>query len=200
MAQANYAATCDQAAMVAAQETGVPENLLRAITRVETARPDNASPWPWTINLDGQGQWFDDQFSAEKAIAELIDQGRDFDIGCFQINTRWHGDGFSDPAEMLEPQENARYAARYLIELKSELGDWPSAIAAYHSRDADRGASYRDRVAAAYDGLAGETPTSRETLPRRGLNRYPLLLAGDPASIGTLVPRLAGASPLIGGP
>lgn len=199
-ARADDAALCDRAASVAAQETGVPENLLFAISRVETARAGTDAPWPWTINLNGQGQWFDTAEQAEQAISDLADGGESFDIGCFQINTRWHGDGFERATEMLDPLENARYAARYLLDLQSEFGDWPAAIAAYHSRDADRGAGYRDKVAAAYDGLIGQPPDAAVPAARRGVNRYPLLLAGDPASAGTLVPRLSGVAPLIGGP
>ena len=73
---ASPADLCDAAAEQAAAENGVPLALMRAVTRVETGR-DNA-PWPWTLNVGGQGQWFDTAedavAAAEQAVAEGLGQ------------------------------------------------------------------------------------------------------------------------------
>ncbi len=189
---------CDIAARHAADVTGVPANLLRAITVTETQMDGTA--WPWTINHAGQGQWFASRDEAAIAAGQILNSGGSADLGCFQINSRWHGDAFPSPDTMLDPVENALYAARFLTELYSETGDWSAAVAAYHSRDADLGAAYLERVRAAYGAFAPPLErASASPLPQRR-NRFPLFVAGDPASAGSLVPRLAGASPLVGGP
>jgi hypothetical protein len=189
---------CDMAARNAAEVTGVPADLLRAIAITETQRDGTA--WPWTLNHAGQGQWFSSQDEAAAAAAQILNTGGSADLGCFQINSHWHGDAFPSLEAMLDPVENALYAARFLTELYAETGDWSAAVAAYHSRDADRGVDYLERVRAVHGALALPSESAAVSpLPQRR-NRFPLFLAGDPASAGSLVPRLAGASPLVGGP
>lgn len=183
--------SCTQAARLAAAELDVPSDILLAITLVET-RKDGA-PWPWTLNHDGRGQWFPSASEAGRAATEILASGGMADIGCFQINSRWHGAAFASVDQMFDPVENALYAARYLRRLHAEMGSWPAAIAAYHSRDPARGQAYLDRV--------NQHRTTSAMPPQRStLNRFPLLHSGAPGSVGTIVPRLAGLSPLIGGP
>ncbi len=52
----------------AAEETGVPYDVLLAISKVETAR-DNR-PWPWTVNFGGDGKWFDSAAEAEASVTK----------------------------------------------------------------------------------------------------------------------------------
>ena len=184
--------TCAKAARLAAAESGVPTDILLAITLVETRR-DGAS-WPWTLNHDGRGHWFPSESEAERAASEILSAGGVADIGCFQINSRWHGAAFTSITQMLDPVENALYAARYLRHLHGKTGSWPSAIAAYHSRDPARGQAYLEKV----NQHLASAPAMVTPSPR--LNRFPLLNSGKPGSTGTIVPRLAGLSPLIGGP
>ncbi|MEP5152150.1 MAG: hypothetical protein ABJQ89_03975, partial [Planktotalea sp.] len=49
---ASSSSDCYHAARLAAHETGVPHNVMLAITRVETgrAREGEIMPWPWAIN------------------------------------------------------------------------------------------------------------------------------------------------------
>lgn len=201
---------CDDAAQRAAELSGVPLPILSAITRVETnTRREGAfGPWPWTLNYAGKGEWFDTADAALDRIGVLAAAGESFDVGCFQINTRWHGTAFGSAEEMLDPDSNARYAASYLLELYAESGDWKTAVAAYHSRDPDRGAGYADKVASVM--RQPETPVTASLsvdapvdvpadvplIPRE--NRFPLLLAGDPVSAGSLFGAYGRQGPLIG--
>lgn len=195
-ALATSADLCDAAAEQAAAESGVPLALMRAITRVETGR-DHA-PWPWTLNVGGQGAWFNSAeaaiTAAEQAVADGVDQ---VDIGCFQLNLRWHGAQFADLADMIDPVANARHAARFLTQLHAETGDWRTAAAAYHSRTPDLGEAYLTRLEAAHDAdplTVPDVPSS----PR--LNGYPLLLAGQTGAAGSIVPQASAMTPLIGAP
>lgn len=189
---------CDGAALAAAAESDVPPALLLAITRVETGR--DGAPWPWTLNIDGQGHTF---ASADEAIAAadaaIADGASQVDVGCFQLNLQWHGARFDSLANMMDPQANARYAARFLSALHAESGDWRQAAAAYHSRTPARGEAYVAKIEAAYAGLADSAPPPADPRPRPP-NRFPLLLAGATGSTGSLVPKAGLGLPLIGGP
>lgn len=188
---------CDDAARDAAQATGVPVDILRAIALTETMR--NGTAWPWTINHQGQGFWFATGAAARSAAEDVLSAGGSADIGCFQINTRWHRQAFASLEAMFDPHENALYAARYLTDLRARFDDWEGAIAAYHSRDAERGAAYLARVQKVRKALADDIPPQDGSPPARR-NRFPLLVSGDPASTGSVMPALQGMVPLIGGP
>ncbi|MEM6972341.1 MAG: hypothetical protein AAF577_06005 [Pseudomonadota bacterium] len=140
---------CLPAAKAAAARHGVPLRLLWSIGLTESGHRGTA--WPWTLNTEGRGRWFDTRAEAASALAEDLAAGRwNIDIGCFQISTRWHGMHFASPAAMLDPDLNADYAARFLAALKSETGDWESATGFYHSRTPRLAAAYRRRVARRY--------------------------------------------------
>lgn len=193
---------CDAAAATAAQETGVPLPVLLAITRTETGRARNGrlEPWPWTVNMEGTGAWFDSPAAALAHVAQHRDRGaRSFDIGCFQINHRWHGDAFASVDEMFEPLANARYAAAFLSDLFDETGNWSLAAGAYHSRTPEHATRYTARfddiLLALAEAPIDLTPRTART-PRQ--NRFPLLAGeGRPARLGSLMPEGGGAGPLV---
>lgn len=192
---------CLQAASDAAAQTGVPYAVLHAIATVETGR--QGRPWPWTVNFGGDGRWFESAAEAEDSVAAALGQGvTNVDLGCFQLNYRWHGEGFASVADMLDPAQNATYAANFLAEHFSQTGDWALAAAAYHSATPEYATAYQAKFEAAYAGLADETPPTGEAdtnLPRRE-NRFPLLMAGSTGSGGSLVPARSAGLRLIGAP
>lgn len=154
------AAVCEWAAMTAAAEMGVPPDILGALTLTETGRRRDGvvRPWAWSVNAEGAGSWFDDPAEALAFAQDRIDQGRlNLDIGCFQLNYRWHGENFPSVVEMFDPLENARYAARFVRDLYAETGDWRRAAGAFHSRTAVHATKYLAR----FDDL-------RATLKERG--------------------------------
>lgn len=194
------------AAAAAARQTGVPLPVLRAIALAETGRKRGEAfrPWPWTINLAGKGLWFDSEASAQRfASARAAEGARRIDIGCFQLNYGWHGEGFASIAAMFDPRANALYAARFLRSLYDELGDWSRAAGAYHSRNPDLARPYRarfDRLLAslAPGGAASRLPPPAEAPPAGGsrvmagarplpMAAYPLLQPGGAADLGSLV-------------
>ena len=201
------AAICENAAVVAARESGVPLDVLRAISLTETGRKsaEGFLPWPWTVNMEGAGKWFDDLAEAQAYVDRHFARGaRSFDVGCFQINYRWHGHAFTSIEEMFEPLANARYAARFLNELYDELGDWSRAAGAYHSRTPKYARKYKARfdriraklpeiqpfaltVAAAEPERFPDAPPSPVEIIAR-INRYPLLQAGSTGTVASLVP------------
>ena len=195
-ASRNPAALCDDAAHLAAQNSNTPLPVLLAITRVETGRSaaQGLQPWPWTINHAGTGHWFDTASEAVAAAETALTEGSgNLDIGCFQLNHRWHAENFVSLEQMFDPEINARYAADFLSDLYREMGDWPSAVAAYHSRSAGPAASYLAKIETTLADLGAQP----EPAVARA-NTYPLLQSGARGSGGSLVPRLAASHPLIG--
>jgi hypothetical protein len=181
-------ALCESAAHRAAQETGVPVAVLLAISLAETGREQGGRlrPWPWSGNAEGQGHWFDSRAQALAWAQGLLARGQPlFDLGCFQINWRWHGTHFLGPEDLLDPLASARYAARFLQSLQDELGDWTAAAGAYHSRTPENAARYSARFAQILAGLGTPVvPAPVGETPRE--NTFPLLAGA--ASGASLVP------------
>lgn len=149
---ADNPADCEALAATAGAAAGLPDGLLPAIARIESSR--NGRAWPWTLNQGGAGSYYDKKSEATAALDAILAQNiSNVDLGCMQLNWRWHAQAFPDAATMLDPAANTRYAAAFLAELFARTGDWDKAVALYHSRDADRGAKYRDKVMAMVDAM-----------------------------------------------
>lgn len=199
---------CDAVADVAAREAGLPPAMLRALTRTETgrARAGRLTPWPWTVNMEGAGHWFDDRDAALAFARRHHARGAtSFDVGCFQINYRWHHKAFTSVEAMFDPLENARYAAKYLLELRDEGGGWDAAIGRYHSRTPTRAQKYVARFKRIRDKLkppstepvqiaqaASPAPASRATA------KTPPLLIVAATRQGPSAPPAPGGVSLIG--
>ncbi|MFV0360123.1 transglycosylase SLT domain-containing protein [Tropicimonas sp.] len=167
---------CTKWSDVAASEAGVPRELMRAVALVESGRGAGARrmPWPWTVHADGRGMWFPDRKSAEVFVRRRsAGDDPNFDIGCFQLNYRWHGDRFPTVESMLDPRENAEYAARFLSGLFQELGSWEAAARAYHSRTPEHADRYWQRLAGVLQGKNRERTGEDAGMSRR-LRRAPV--------------------------
>ncbi len=89
---------CLKAIEEIAGRKGISPQLLLKIARVESGYGQLNQPWPWTINVKGKDYYFKNQQSALKYIHKLIQSGiQSFDVGCFQINWRWHQAKVSTP-------------------------------------------------------------------------------------------------------
>lgn len=202
-ARASTENICDAAAYRTAKETGVPVSVLLSITRTETGRNKGGTfePWPWTVNMEGKGNWFDTEDAARAYVFQNFKRGaRSFDVGCFQINYKWHGAAFQSIDQMFDPMENARYAAAFLKELYDESGDWSVAAGAYHSRTPEYAQRYIARFDRIRQKILGQPETGQQTqnpdiqmanataaLIR--VNRYPLLqITKTKGAFGSLVP------------
>ncbi|MFV0512281.1 MAG: transglycosylase SLT domain-containing protein [Jhaorihella sp.] len=194
------------AASGAARKHGVPLDVLRAISRTETGRSGagGLQPWPWTVNMEGTGRWFASRDEARAHVFRHFKRGaRSFDVGCFQINYKWHGAAFRSIDDMFDPERNADYAASFLKRLHAELGTWANAAGAYHSRTpkhANRYSSRFERIRAtlpetaisASPGWPAPRPGTTRT-PGRALEHAPLIGHGTTA-LGSLVPLVAGST------
>lgn len=166
---------CEKAIEGAARQTAVPIEILNAVALAESGWTQGRryAPWPWTTNEAGRAARFSTRSQAEDHVLALYATGvRNIDIGCMQINLRWHGDAFGSIRDMFDPEQNALYAARYLARLHDRTGDWMVAVGAYHSRQPDRALRYALKVQALAQGAAanavppGPLPKTRRQSPR----------------------------------
>ena len=182
VAAPDEATRCDAAAYHAAQAAGVPVDVMQALTLTETGRTAEGRlrPWPWAVNIEGQEHWFATRAEALTfAKARLAEGRRSFDLGCFQINYRWHGVHFASVEQMVDPQINAAYAARFLRELYAEFGDWRLAAGAYHSRTPSLATRYAARFTRIRSGLNGAP--LRPVEPRSTPQPVPVQVAASPS-------------------
>lgn len=152
LAQPSATGLCRAAIASAEREYGLPAGLLGAIGRVESGRRNpetgETGPYAWTMNAEGAGKFFPNKAEAVAEVRQLRAGGmRIIDVGCMQINLHHHPDAFSSIEEAFDPLANARYAARFLTELKNAAGDWMVAAGHYHSRTPARAELYRAQVA-----------------------------------------------------
>ena len=133
------------------RQYGIPVHLLAAIATTESGRYQSqlgmSLPWPWTINVEGKGYFYD---TKEEAVAAVKDfQGRGFksiDVGCMQVNLHHHPKAFASIEEAFDPAYNIAYAAGFLKRNFDEEGSWRKATADYHSHTSVFGDPYAGLV------------------------------------------------------
>ena len=133
----------------------LPDRLLDAIAVVESGRRDPVSgavyPWPWTINAEGVGHFYETKADAIAAAQAFQTSGiRSIDVGCAQVNLQFHPEAFASLDQAFDPAANAAFAGRFLQQLFTQTNAWPLAAAAYHSFTPDLGAEYARKVLAAW--------------------------------------------------
>ncbi len=154
---------CGPAVVAATAHHHLPDGLLRAIAETESGRQDFASgrsmPWPWTVNAQGTGHFFASKTAAVAYVRELLASGiTSIDVGCLQVNLHYHPTAFATLEEAFDPQENADYAATFLVALHGSDTDWSTAVADYHSASPIEGGNYLRRVMV---NLSGPAATGR---------------------------------------
>jgi hypothetical protein len=169
-------AMCEAAIANAEATTKLPARVLNAIALRESGRldPDTGRwrPWPWTINVEGIGHFYDSKAEAVAAVQSIQAAGEpSVDVGCMQVNLMHHPFAFGSVDDAFDPTHNAAYAGRFLTELFASSGDWGTAIAAYHSRTPGVGEPYRDQVVATWN------PTDPAVLSKLSFQPLPPLAA-----------------------
>ena len=162
---------CTQQFPTQESRNGIPTHLLAAISSTESGRWHDglglALPWPWTINVEGKGYYFDSKAEAiAKTRAHMAQGARSLDIGCLQVNLKHHPNAFRNLEEAFDPAHNVAYGAKFLRSNYDELGDWIKATAAYHSRTNQRGNAYLARIEKAWNRIVGKVAAARA---RQGL-------------------------------
>lgn len=123
------------------EEENIPKDLLKAISIQESYRP-----WAWTVAVNGKGYFFKTKKEAVDYVRTAIKTERNIDIGCMQINMIHHKNAFRSFEEAFTPENNIRYAARFLRSLYEMANSWETAVERYHSANVEFNQPYKKRV------------------------------------------------------
>lgn len=138
---------CLKAIDLVKNQTTVPKLILLKIAKVESGVGLHKTPWPWAIQIQGKSYYFKNRSAAQIYIQKLLSLGiENFDVGCFQINWRWHKDKVRTPQELLNPFKNTAIAIQFLSELKAQHHSWLKAVSYYHSSNLLLGQKYANLV------------------------------------------------------
>lgn len=160
----------DQTARLEKSEN-IPAHLLTAISLAETGRWHKNSKeiiaWPWTIMANGKGQYFDTKEEALAEVEILLTEGlRNIDVGCMQINLKYHENAFESLSQALDPKTNTEYAVTFLKKLYDKKKNWMKAVGAYHSNTPKKNLKYRAKLIRLWNkarSSAGQQTASIET-------------------------------------
>ena len=142
---------CENIANRVEREVNLPSHLLSSISRVEAGRKlstGEVKGWPWSINHAGKGLYFDTKAGALKYLKNAVANGsRNIDVGCMQLNYRWHKGAFNSLEDMFDPVKNVNYAAKFVKELFDRHQNWEDVIKHYHSNKKKFNVPYYRKVA-----------------------------------------------------
>lgn len=167
---------------------GIPDNLLLGIGLQEAGveRDGGLTVWPWSVNAEGEGRFLRDAPEAIDWVRTRQQAGDELiDVGCMQINLRWHPEAFPSLEAAFDPGLNVDYAARYLSGLADRFGSWTAATGRYHSADPDRADRYLSGVQTNLRVIAARTPSDPDSGPPQG----------DEAGVSALLDALVSDDP-----
>lgn len=131
-AAASASNPCEPEILRAADRYGVPAGILYAVGLTETGK--KGSLQPNALNIEGKAVFPHSRAEALSAFANARRDGKTLiDLGCMQINHRFHGAHFRSVEDMLDPHQNVDYAARFLASLHARHVTWSMAVARYHA-------------------------------------------------------------------
>jgi soluble lytic murein transglycosylase-like protein len=139
---ASQRAICEKHLVRVSAQENVPLGVLYAVGLTETGNKG----WlhPYALNIEGETVFATSEKEALQKFAKARKQGKKLiDLGCMQVNHYYHGSQFKSPAEMLVPEKNIAYAARFLRSLRQEHGSWTMAVARYHASAGNKKAQKR---------------------------------------------------------
>jgi len=159
---------CGVAAAEAEQDYLIKPELLQTIASVESGRYNKKLgrriAWPWAVQVGGKGYYFKTKQEAVTAVKELYAEGiTNIDVGCMQINLKYHGHAFKSLEDALDPKQNVAYSARFLKRLYQQNGhNWQTTAMQYHSKNHAKGQIYKTRLEKHYAEYIN--PNSMQTL------------------------------------
>ncbi len=123
---------CEQEMVRAARAETIPLGVLYSVGLTETGQRGRLQPY--AMNIDGAGVVAGDLSEALELFRKARERGAKFiDIGCMQINHRWHAGHFESLEAMFDVRRNVAYAAHFLKELRAREANWTLAVARYNA-------------------------------------------------------------------
>ena len=133
---------------------GIPVQLFYALALAESGKSiasmNRRRPWPWTLNIAGEGVYFNTRWEAWRALDESLRAGQDsVDIGLMQVNWHFHQHRLGNSWLALEPYYNLAVGAEILKDCYQHRRDWWASVGCYHAPSNNvRAKQYGKRVAA----------------------------------------------------
>ena len=129
----------------------IPQDTLYSISLQETGKIHSDKKmkiaWPWTVNVEGKGYYFDTKREAVIFVRDQLRTGKEsIDVGCMQVNLKHHPEAFHSLDQAFDPKSNIAYGAKFLVSKYEQLGSWAKAIGHYHSATPHLGEKYKDNV------------------------------------------------------
>lgn len=156
--KADDALLCLKEAVRLEKREHIKTNLLSAISLVESGRYFKQYPtgvsWPWTVTAEGKGEFFPSKEKALDAVRNLQGRGvENIDVGCMQINLKYHPEAFKSLEDALDPAQNVAYAAGFLKKNYQETKSWGEAATRYHSKNVHKAYKYEDKLLEVWNRL-----------------------------------------------
>jgi hypothetical protein len=157
---------CLRETIKAEKKYDIRQYLLSTIAVVESGRWDSETKeyvaWPWTINANGVGMFFSTKAEAIAKTKQLLKNGvESIDVGCMQINLKYHGKEFSSLEEAFTPAVNVAYAAKFLNRLYGETGQWLQAATSYHSKLSHKAVKYEKKLVSVFSRIYNDAQNGK---------------------------------------
>jgi hypothetical protein len=168
----DVANVCLKETIKAEKKNNIRAHLLSTIAVVESGRWDNQTheyvAWPWTINANGQGMFFPTKSQAIAKTKQLLKNGvKSIDVGCMQINLKYHGKEFSSLEQAFNPSENVAYAAKFLKTLHKNSGQWLEAATHYHSKEVKKGKKYESKIISVFEKIYNDIKKGKKLVSKQ---------------------------------
>ena len=138
---------------ITAQKHGIDPWLLFAISLEESGKYDKnrslLTPWPYVTHRNGSVVKHESLEAAISLVKQWESAGiKNYDVGPFQINRRWHGRHFANIEDMFDVAVSADYAAMLLAQMITRSkGDSLKGVGLYREwRGGEKAQDYSDRI------------------------------------------------------
>lgn len=131
---APQAYSCPELIANAEARRQIPRGLLMAIAVTESGL--NGTPNPFAMNIAGRAYHAKNTSEMSQIITANKKRGiTSIDVGCMQINLKYHEDNFQSYKQLLNSATNVEYGASYLIKLAREQNSWREGVMDYHHKN-----------------------------------------------------------------
>ena len=147
----------------------LPYKLLTSISLVESGlkKNDKFVSWPWTLNVSGKSKFFETKEQALDYLIKNIKKKKNIDVGCMQISTKYHINEFKNLNNILDPNHNVKYAAKFLKSLYKKHKRWNEAISRYHSSEPQKKEKYLKKVKNYWSNIRQKRSTKIDNKSKR---------------------------------
>jgi hypothetical protein len=151
------------------KEFNLPYKLLTSISLVESGlkKNDKFVSWPWTLNVSGKSKFFETKEQALDYLIKNIKKKKNIDVGCMQISTKYHINEFKNLNNILDPNHNVKYAAKFLKSLYKKHKRWNEAISRYHSSEPQKKEKYLKKVKNYWSNIRQKRSTKIDNKSKR---------------------------------